>query len=190
MKIAIYAPSWPPGSQANGIVTYASHLVPALRQSGHEVFVLTFDKTSDDDEFDAIDLREAIPARNLRNRLRRRIAPEYAPSFAIASTIRELVERHGVEVFEIEESFGWSFAASRLDLLPVVVRLHGPWCLYGEFHDQNRVLGNRARQWREGRGIKHAHFVTANCNHTLDAVRTYYGLNLSRSRIIPTPLDA
>ena len=56
MKIALYVPSWPPGETANGIVTYASYVVPALRELGHEVFVLTFhnDRNSFDDY--AIDL--------------------------------------------------------------------------------------------------------------------------------------
>ena len=44
MKIALFAPYWPPGHVSNGIVTYMSHLVPALRRQGHEVFVLTFFK--------------------------------------------------------------------------------------------------------------------------------------------------
>ena len=36
MKIALFVPNWPPGLTPNGIVTYASQLVPALRRlPGH-----------------------------------------------------------------------------------------------------------------------------------------------------------
>ena len=41
MKIAMYVAAWPAGREANGVVTYASHMVPALRRMGHEVFVPT-----------------------------------------------------------------------------------------------------------------------------------------------------
>ena len=57
MKIALLVPSWPPGFSANGIVTYASQLVPALRRLGHEVFVLTACKATGDDDPYTIDLR-------------------------------------------------------------------------------------------------------------------------------------
>ena len=56
MKIALYVPSWPPGETASGIVTYASHLVPALLTLGHEVFKLTFHKDRDDLDPHTIDL--------------------------------------------------------------------------------------------------------------------------------------
>ena len=43
MKIAMYVPAWPPGNSANGIVAYASYMIPALRNLGHDVFILTWD---------------------------------------------------------------------------------------------------------------------------------------------------
>ena len=46
-------PEWPPSGMPNGIVSYASRLVPALRDLGHEVFVLTHGRGVlfiDDDE--------------------------------------------------------------------------------------------------------------------------------------------
>src|SRR5262249_45868074 len=127
MKVALYVPSWPPGFAANGIVTYASQLVPALRRLGHEVFVLTSRKEQNNDDPYTIDLRALAPAPTLWDRAMFRVAPDTASYKAaasvITSAIRSLVERHRLDVFEIEESFGWSFAISRLRLLPVVVRL-------------------------------------------------------------------
>ena len=106
MKIALYVPSWPPGFSPNGIVTYASYLVPALRQLGHEVFVLTFAAGECDDPY-CIELRRFSPVHNLLNRALFRFAPETAHfnsiSFAIANAIRELVAKHQIDVFEIEE---------------------------------------------------------------------------------------
>ena len=47
---------WPPGASANGIVTYAAQIIPALRQLGHEVFVLTPNCTAKADDPYTIDL--------------------------------------------------------------------------------------------------------------------------------------
>src|SRR5262245_1074097 len=131
MKIALYVPSWPPGSAPNGIVTYASHVVPALRRLGHKVFVLTPNRAAHDDDPHTIVLRHFSSAPTLWDRVLWKLAPETAlfkaPSSAIASAISDLAAKHGLDVFEMEESFGWSHAISRLKLVPVVVRLHGPW---------------------------------------------------------------
>ena len=128
MKIGLYVPSWPPGKTANGIVTYASQLVPALRRLGHEVFVLTSTTTGDGDEY-TIDLRNVASVPTFWHRAMSRLIPETAgfnkASSAIVAAIAELFEKRKLEVIEMEETFGLSFAISRLKRLPVVVRLHG-----------------------------------------------------------------
>ena len=83
------------------------------------------------------------------------------------------------------------FCHFTLEFLPVVVRLHGPWFLYNRFDDPgDSSILNRRREDLEGRAIKHAQFVTANCTETLQALRNHYGLKLSRSKVIPTPIKA
>src|SRR5260370_382038 len=193
MKIALFVPSWPPGVAANGIVTYVSHLVPALRRLGHEVFVLTPSNSLEDDDPYTIDLRSFSSAPSVWDRAMWRLAPANANfntvSSAIACAIRNLVEKHKLDVFEIEESFGWSFAISRLNLLPVVVRLHGPWFMTGRFGDPGDMNPiNRHRQKLEGRGIQDSQFVTSNCMETLQSIKKYYDLNLTRTRVVRTPI--
>ncbi len=195
MKIALYVPSWPPGFSANGIVTYASWLVPALRRLNHEVFVLTFDKAASHDDDQTIDLRSYAATPNFLHKAMFKLIPEAAvfntASSAIVAAIRELVDRHNLDVFEIEESFGWSFAISRLKLLPVVVRVNGPWFLNGRFNDpDDKITWNRHREEWERRGIQDAQYVTAPSAEVLQAVRDHYGLRLTESRVIPSPLDA
>jgi glycosyltransferase involved in cell wall biosynthesis len=124
-----------------------------------------------------------------------KLAPESASfnlaSSVIASAISFLVKKQGLDVFEIEESFGWSSATSRLKLLPVVVRLHGPWFLNGLFDDPDvRKAVNRRRIKSEGRAIQSAQFVTAPCAEVLRAVQNHYGFNLTASLVIPNPFDA
>ena len=58
MKKFTHVPTWPPGSSANGIVTYAAQLVPALRQLGHEVYVLTSNHIADVADAYTIDLKK------------------------------------------------------------------------------------------------------------------------------------
>lgn len=195
MKIGLYVPTWPPGSTASGIVTYASQLVPALRKLGHEVFVLTPNKIGDDGDRHTIDLRNFASHQISWPRLMSKFAPKAAAfnvaSSAIASAVRKLVEKHELDAFEIEESFGWSFAVTRLKLLPVVVRLHGPWFLTGRFDNPPEKLGgDPRREIREGRAIRHADLVTAPSANVLNAVKHYYGLDLQSCRVIPNPIGA
>src|SRR5450631_138683 len=77
VKIGMYVPSWPPGTAANGIVTYASHVIPALRYLGHEVYVLTLDKTEDSDAH-TIDLKAFQKRPSFWDRAKFKIAPHDA----------------------------------------------------------------------------------------------------------------
>jgi glycosyltransferase involved in cell wall biosynthesis len=195
MKIAIYVPSWPPGSIANGIVTYASQLVPALRRLGHEVFVLTADEAPDCKDPYTVDVRNFSSRRNFWHSAMFRLAPATAAfntaSSAIATALGELHNKHELDVFEIEESFGWNYLITRLNILPVVVRLHGPWFLTSRFNDaDDRTKLYRFRQEWEGRGIRHAHLVTSPSVAVLEAAKKHYRLDLAKSRVIPNPLDA
>jgi glycosyltransferase involved in cell wall biosynthesis len=124
-----------------------------------------------------------------------RIAPATthfnAESLPIISAIRDLIKKHELDVFEMEESCGWSFAVSRLKLLPVVVRLHGPWFLNGKFNDPNeKSAQNRGRERRECRGIQDAQFVTAPSAEVLRAVKKYYHVKLTASKVVANPLEA
>jgi glycosyltransferase involved in cell wall biosynthesis len=193
MKIALYIASWPPGEKASGAVTYASQLVPALRKQGHEVFILTFRKNADDSDPRTMDLRRFVN-RTWWNRATLRLAPTRA-SFkqtanAIASALCELMDKHGLDVFEIEEAFGFSHAIARMHLLPVVVRLHGPWHLNGRFMDPSALAANRRRVKCEGNGMNCAQLVTTPSERVLELTRNYYGFDLTASRVIRNPIEA
>jgi glycosyltransferase involved in cell wall biosynthesis len=195
MKIAVFTPSWPPGIAANGIATYASYLVPALRALGHIVYVLsgrTMEGKCDDPY--TVDLRRFTSAPSLWDRAFRRIAPDTAffkaRTSSLVHAIKRLEKEHKIDVLEMEESFGWTLALSRLNLLPIVVRLHGPWFLNGNFNNPARTHAiDSRRQKREGRGIKSADYVTSPAAQVLTDVRARYGIKLSRSRVISNPIE-
>jgi len=194
MKIALYVSSWPPGLKSSGIVTYASQIVPELRQLGHEVFVVTPLKLDNCIDPYTIDLRLFDPGPSLFDRALLKIAYATACFKMTAAPIRRavkyLVEKKSIDVFEMEESGGWNFLVSRLNLIPVVARLHGPWFLTGRYDDPTRdVAWNRGRQKREGRALRHAHFVTAPSAKVLQDTAQHYGLS-SNCKVIPNPLKA
>lgn len=191
MKIALFVPSWPPGFLANGIVTYAAYLVPALRQLGHTVFIITPQKFSDENDPYTIELpKRGLP---LWDRIMYRLAPD-ATTFGsmatlIADAVRKLHEEQQLDVYETEESFGWSDAVSQLNLLPVVVRLHGPWFLVARYEDaQQQPALVRTRVNREGKAIKSAHFVTSPSTYVLEATDERYQLGDARFRVISNPI--
>jgi glycosyltransferase involved in cell wall biosynthesis len=186
MKIALYVPSWPPGSSSNGIVTYASHIVPALRSLGHEVFIVTGRSSKDAENTDTISLTKLYEASNFFAKVKYRIAPDSIVPSLISLAVRDLVSNVGIDVFEIEESFGWSLATSRLNIVPVVVRLHGPSFLTGQF-DRTR---NAKKIALEGRAIRNANYVTACSADVVNAVKRFYDLSLPKSRVIPNPVDS
>lgn len=192
MKIAVVVPSWPPGSMASGIVTYASQLVPALRRLGHEVFVLTAGKM-DSDSY-TVSLRDSAQNPTLWDRALFQLSPDFASYKAavrpLIAAVKKLVADHQIDVFEMEETLGLNLAVSELNILPVVVRLHGPWFLTGRFNRNNVGKGRDIRrQVREGTGIRRADFVTAPSAAVLDSVRNHYGFELKASRVIPNAIE-
>lgn len=190
MKIAFVVPSWPPGSAASGIVTYASQMVPALRDLGHDIFIITPRKHDRDPR--TIDLSTFVSPPSILGRAVERFVPGTVAwrkeTSAIHSAVSLLIRLHGLEVLEIEESFG--LALSSLRLLPVVIRLHGPWFLNGPFYTPSWSRRASARKLRlEGRAIKKAAFVTAPSIEVLQAVRSRYSLNLMKACVIPNSIQ-
>ena len=191
MKIALYVPSWPPGSSPNGIVTYAAQIVPALRRLGHEVFILTPRGEGGADP-GLIDIGQYERPPSLWRKILVKIFPDAAfdtASAALVSAVKDLIARHQVEVIEIEESFGRSRSISRLKIIPVVVRLHGPWFLNRRSNTKKTRQDLRREKW-EGRGIKSAQAVTSPSRKILDLVTSYYELNLENATTFANPMEA
>ncbi len=197
MKIAILVPSWPPGAATNGIVTYAGYLIPALRRLGHEIYILTYNLTlhnPEDKDLRAIDLRRYSRKETIWHRVFSRVFPSAAnfnrTSGRIVAAITELVASEKLDVLEIEETHGWSFAVSRLNLLPVVVRLHGPWFVNSIGTGDRGNAINRHREEREAQGIADAQMVTSPSANIIQLVKERYDLGLPNSVLIQNPMPA
>jgi glycosyltransferase involved in cell wall biosynthesis len=171
MKIAMYVAAWPPGSHANGITTYADNLVPELRRAGHEVYILTFGSSDDY----TVDLTQFMEKPQLLDRILYKSFPTVAHIRRLSRSIRKavnyVIQAKGVEILEIEESFGLSRAVASDRLIPVVVRLHGPWFLTG---NRNRGIEDKLRLRWESEAIKSADLVTAPSKIVIDEVKEYF----------------
>ncbi len=194
MKIALYVNAWSPDKNTSGIQTYASNLVPALRKLGHEVFVLTFHKDGEDTDPYTIDLRRFSLSRTLWHRAMYRFAPARTLfndiTTSIASALSELIDERGLDVFEIENSLGWSYAIGQKALLPIVVRIHGLWHLMGRFTDHTNVFyKNRRRQKWEARGLRCAQFFTAPSVNALEFIKHHYDFGPTAGRVIRNPIE-
>jgi glycosyltransferase involved in cell wall biosynthesis len=159
-------------------------MIPALRSLGHDVFILA--RESRDPECDPRlslikTFQRPLP---LWNRALFRIAPTNAIYHAngriLASAVKNLVTRHGIEILEIDESFGLSHAISKLRLIPVVVRLHGPWFLTKRSEDTRR-------ESLERRAITTADAVTSPSESVLKSVERHYG-SLRRTVAFGNPI--
>jgi glycosyltransferase involved in cell wall biosynthesis len=186
MKIAMCVPAWPPGNSANGIVTYASYVIPALRNLGHEVFILTWDAAHTDEPSLTFIKRFQKPLPFWNRALFKASSTSalyHAAARPLAGAVKDLTAKHGIEILEIEESFGLSYAISRLNLIPVVVRLHGPWFL-------NKRSEDAKREALERRAINAADAVTSPSARILNSVERHFELTLQRTLTFANPIVA
>ena len=70
-------------------------------------------------------------------------------------------ETHGIELLEIEESYGWARLLAGKVPVPIVVRLHGPWFLNGTANGAEQDYAFRRRHRWEMDGLLAADAITA-----------------------------
>jgi len=199
--VALVSPGWPKERFSNGIVTYTTNMRDALSRGGLRVFVIAMriqDQAAIADDPDVIPLfppvgsAEAPPARPLLHQLARKLAPERERewwwSTAIVRAATRLQRESGLQLLQMEESFGWARSVIRRSPVPVVVRLHGPWFLNGVFENVgDRAFRRRVR--KEGETIRKAAAVSAPSQDVLDRVRRYYDIRLPNAVVIPNPMS-
>jgi len=193
LSIGYLSPGWPPEAFSNGIVTAIGTLTPALRAMGHRVTIFTanlIEKTHDDSVYDLAQFqRQAGAARRTLVRIGYRIFPESTGMRVMVQSILGALRRaeaeRGIQIFEIEDSFGWARGICRKTSIPICVRLHGPWFLNGLVCGEPQDAEFRRRVAREGEAIRAATAVTAPSSDVLERVRAFYGLPLPDARVIP-----
>jgi glycosyltransferase involved in cell wall biosynthesis len=188
MKIAFFSPAWPYGS--NGIVSYVRNISEALHNLGHDVFILTFSATGTIG-FENLIVMPTEPKTSLLRRFLQKIFPQpkspeknhESVARIIANQLIELHKQRQIDIFEIEETFGWCGLIAKLVPLPVIVRLHGPYAYYGKWDS----VFDHLRATTEGNAIRQAAAITSPSYEVLTATRDYYQLGDVGS-VIPNPV--
>lgn len=196
LSIALVTPGWPVREFANGIVTSVATLSGGLRGRGHRVHILA-QKLVGPEEPGVRAIRATEPReQGLIGRISDRIAYRVSPRRALARSVGRAVadrvaevarEPGGVDIVEMEETFGWPRDVARFCPVPLVVRLHGPWFLNGLAMGAAEDDAYRQRLRDEGRAIAAADAVTAPSVDVLEQTRAFYKLALPDAEVIPHP---
>jgi glycosyltransferase involved in cell wall biosynthesis len=203
--VALSTPAWPRGASPNGIVTYTAELEAALREIGVRPVIMSWHVAPTSEEIststqpscaDVIDIAEFEPRRTLVNRALSKASRALGSDSLLATrfkmierAVRAAKTRFPIEVLEIEEAHGIAKPVLRAGLLPVVVRLHGPWFLNGRALGVKEDAAFVRRDRLEREVIARADAVTAPSHDVLDRTRVHYGLPLEHGRVVPPPID-
>lgn len=190
MHVALYSPAWPLKRHPNGVVTYVHWMREELRRRGHRVSVFT--TQLDEPETDVHLVEGSLLRWRVRNWL-----PAGGDATEqkilewgrlLAQTVLGVHRRTPIDVFEMEESFGWMADVQAITRIPTVVKLHGPAFLSLVEEELDTPLA-RAKIEREGRALRRMACVTSPARRTLDETIARYGLKPALARHIDNPLS-
>ena len=192
LRPAFLSPAWPAENAANGIVTYVDRITASLRRLGHQPCVLAACKSGGAIWPDAYFLwdQERTPLDRVIDPIAFRLNSEDASRrrFAaniVRSAMRAKAER-GIELLEMEETFGLAQLVRPRLPIPIVLRLHGPFFAIGPASAASPAE-IRARVRREGAGVAKVDAVSAVSRDILEKTRAQYGLPLPNAIVIPNP---
>lgn len=198
MRVAFLSPCWPYDLVPNGIASYVAYVRGGLQSMGVDAHVLAFtvgDAVGDTGVSSLADADVELSAfRRLSKRVFGRLSSQLTAREGMGvhagSALEQLDARVSLDLFEMEESFGAPSVIRRYFRKPVVVRLHGPWCVVGPAlgHARNRDFWLRCAT--EYFAIRGASAVSSPSQDVLDRVRSFYRLALPHARVIPNPAPA
>jgi glycosyltransferase involved in cell wall biosynthesis len=182
MRIGYFIPGWPPGAHANGIVSALGRLGEQLVLNGHEVFYVTGDgRTFSRDQEISVGQR-ILDWTNIGfvERLHYKLDSEgafywWGPN-KLADVVENLVQVCNLEIFQMEETFGFGCAVIRRLRIPVVIQVNGPWFLHAHLQAPQSSMRQKLRRIKgEGRAIHNAAGITAPSKDVLERMETFYG---------------
>lgn len=196
LSVGLLSPGWPPAAFQNGIVSYVATLTAPLRAMGHRVAILAHRVEGPLLDGDVLDLGAFRSSRSLAERVLDALSYRAAPGAtsrrlrarALVAGVRAMVSGRGVQVVELEESFGVAARLHGAVPVPVCVRLHGPWFLNGAAVGARDDRAYRERVRAEGQAIALGAGLSAPSRDVLERVRAFYGLALEHAEVIPNPV--
>ena len=195
LSVGYLSPGWPLEAFANGIVSYIADMAEQLPKMGHRVTILAGTTAAGEQDAGVYDVRRVHSGRGLARQaaesLGYRIAPQWATtrmhSRNLLVTLRRAIAERGIQLFEMEETFGKILWVQPAVSIPVCVRLHGPWFLNGPALGVPEDDAFRRRVAAEGRAIAEAVALTSSSRDVLERTRSYYGLALEDAEVIHPP---
>ena len=195
LSIGYLSPGWPLDGFANGIVSYIADMADQLQRMGHRVTILANEIAGGEPGAGVYDVKQGYaarsPARRVMDSLGYRLAPRWASrrmyARTVVGTLRRAIAERGIQLVEVEESFGVATWLRRALPIPVCVRLHGPWFLNGPAVGGPEDVAFRDRVSAEGRAIADAVALTSSSLDVLERTRAFYGLALERAEVIHPP---
>lgn len=193
LTAAFFSPSWPVDTARNGIVTFVAAITEALRNLGYRPCILSRHLAEPGPWPDVYSLdQERRPAcSDLLDRLLYRVSPDAAMrrmwGDKLVRAARRAIAERGVEILDMEETFGLVQLAMHALPIPVVVRLHGPYFANGEAAGTLDAAGSSQRIRNEGSAISEADGVAAPSRDILERTRAYYGLPLAEAAVLRSP---
>ncbi len=170
--IGFLSPGWPRGVCANGIETYVANAYYALRKLGVAVYILS-EKT-----------QFGFWPPNIKT-LKHEDYTKIVE--VIVAQVKQLKKEGKIDIFEMEETFGWAHSVAQGIPVPLVVKLHGPWFLNGRADGFLEDASFIQRIKDEFKGMQSAAGVTAPSQDVLKRTQEYYGVTFKNARVIPNP---
>ena len=129
---------------------------------------------------------------NLVSSVQWRISPEKKHLRMVADSILRAIDHlhrlHGIQVVEMEDSFGWAALVAARSPVPVFARIHGPWFLNGKANGAPEDASYHVRNAAERRVFAQVKGLIFQTNDMLTRVRKHFRLPLAHATVIPNPV--
>ena len=200
LRVGYAAPGWPLKNFPNGIVTYVQNILIGLEPNikpiilagtliGAEVKdqLIDLNKLNKNKFFFEIFVYSLLYRINLsvaKSMLYHKMSHDNA--LKLHHAIQGLAAP--LDILEIEESFGTANSLMKMNKVPIVTRIHGPWFVMASIMKAETNWDYRYRLFNEGQAIVNAHGVTAPSLDILEKVRQFYGIKLPNAKVIHNPV--
>jgi glycosyltransferase involved in cell wall biosynthesis len=104
----------------------------------------------------------------------------------LTDMVEKLVKVCNLEIFQMEETFGFGLTVIRRLQIPVVIQVNGPWFLHASLQAPQSSKRERLRRIkREGQAIYNAAGITAPSQDVMERMATFYGRPKCPTEVIP-----
>ena len=200
LRVGYASPGWPLKNFPNGIVTYVQNILLGL-DSNTKPIILSGTLVGAEIRDQLIDLNKLNKHKNLFQKFVYTFLYRINLSVAKSMLYRKMSHdnalklHHAIQglaapldILEIEESFGTANSLMKMNKVPIVTRIHGPWFVMASIMKAETNWDYRYRLFNEGQAIINAHGVTAPSLNILEKVRQFYGVALPNAKVIHNPV--